>query len=327
MLKFPQTLSFIALFICFLSQSQGQVIRDEAGELGKNSKLQDADTLDGWKFNGFTALNFSQIALNNWAAGGTGSYSALATVQLGSRYRKGDLLWQNNLNLNYGLVKADGSELQKSDDRIEFISRLGYKAFGNWYYAGFASFRTQHNATFQDGQLVSNFMSPAWLQFALGLSYSKNEHFSFMIAPVAGKYTFVNDQRLADSGAYGVDGAVIDPVTFAVITPGKNFRPELGAYMFATASIDLMKNITLSTRLDLFNNYSDPNKPNRKNIDVNWETSINMKVNEFISASIFTHLIYDNDILITLPGGENKKGPRTQFKEVLGVGLSYKFGS
>jgi len=85
----------------------------------------------------------------------------------------------------------------------------------------------------------------------------------------------------------------------------------------------------LSTRIELFNNYSDNNKPNRKNIDVNWETFINLKVNKYIVVSIFTHLLYDNDILVSLDkngdGIFDTMGIRTQFKDVLGIGLSYQF--
>jgi len=77
--------------------------------------------------------------------------------------------------------------------------------------------------------------------------------------------------------------------------------------------------------VDLFSNYLH----NPQNIDVNWQVLINMKVNKFLSASITTHIIYDDDIMIPLDRNEDGitegKGPRTQFKEVLGVGLSYKF--
>ena len=53
-----------------------------------------------------------------------------------------------------------------------------------------------------------------------------------------------------------------------------------------------------------------------------------LKVNEFISATVNTHLLYDDDILIKVDegsGGEAIMGKRTQFKEVIGVGLTYKF--
>ena len=50
---------------------------------------------------------------------------------------------------------------------------------------------------------------------------------------------------------------------------------------------------------------------------------------KYISATVTTHLLYDHDIDIAVDtnddGITDKVGPRTQFKEVLGVGFSYKF--
>lgn len=300
-----------------------QSIKEQADAL---QKVDMPDTAIGWQYNGFFNLNFSQTSLNNWAAGGTGSYAILGVVNLGARYQRKNILWENNLYLNYGMVKADGSQIQKNDDRIEILSRLSRKAFKNWKYSAIVSFRTQFNATFSENMMVSNFMAPAWLQPAFGITYSKNKHFSFMIAPVAGKFTFVEEQRLADAGAYGVKAAVYDPISGALITPGKRFRHEIGAYMIVQANYDIAKNVNLQSRLDLFNNYSDQNKPNRKNIDVNWETRLTMKVNKFLTTTLFTHVIYDQDILINLADRPGQKGPRTQLKQVLGIGISYKFG-
>ena len=74
----------------------------------------------------------------------------------------------------------------------------------------------------------------------------------------------------------------------------------------------------------MFSNYLN----NPQNIDVNWETLIQFKVNKYISATLSTHLIYDDDIDIAVfddAGEQTGKGPRLQFKEVLGIGFAYKF--
>ena len=86
-----------------------------------------------------------------------------------------------------------------------------------------------------------------------------------------------------------------------------------------------MENITFQTKLDLFSNYLK----NPQNIDVNWENLVDLKVNRLISVSIFTHLVYDDDIDLIVDnqatGEPENKGPKVQFKETLGIGLSYKF--
>ena len=78
---------------------------------------------------------------------------------------------------------------------------------------------------------------------------------------------------------------------------------------------DLMENVNFSSKLELFNNYTDKNKDNAKKVDVNWENMLTLKVNKYITASISTQLLYDANVV-----------ERTQFKETIGVGFGYKFG-
>ena len=74
-----------------------------------------------------------------------------------------------------------------------------------------------------------------------------------------------------------------------------------------------------NTKLEAFSDYLK----NPERIDIDWQTGIAMKVNKWLSTNITTHLIYDDDVMIT--DNKGKKGPRTQFKEVLSVGVSFLF--
>jgi hypothetical protein len=157
------------------------------------------------------------------------------------------------------------------------------------------------------------------------MDFKPNDKFNLFIAPITGKVTIVNNQILADAGAFGVVKAVYDPITNLLVTPGKVVRTEFGGYLRMMAKFDIMKNINFQTQLDLFSNYLN----NPQNLDVNWSTLTAMKVNKYISATITTQLIYDHDINIAVDnnsdGVVDASGPRTQFKEVLAVGFSYKF--
>jgi hypothetical protein len=98
-----------------------------------------------------------------------------------------------------------------------------------------------------------------------------------------------------------------------------------------------MKNVNWSSRLDLYSNYLH----NPQNVDVNWSSLFSLKVNRFISASLDTELIYDDDVkFITYEKnadgsvktdpvtGEQvvlKRQARLQFKELLGIGFSMQF--
>ena len=89
---------------------------------------------------------------------------------------------------------------------------------------------------------------------------------------------------------------------------------------------DLAENVGFQTKIDLFSNYQN----NPQNIDVNWETLLTMKVNSWLSTTLTTQVIYDDDINIArdpedIAAGGPAAGPATQFKQALAVGLSYKF--
>jgi len=141
---------------------------------------------------------------------------------------------------------------------------------------------------------------------------------SFYLSPVTARWIIVNDQNLADAGAFGVDPAETDLTGNIIPGSGKTSQFELGAYFRFLFVKDIIKNVNLSTKLELFSDYLE----NPQNIDVNWDTMINMKVNEWISASFGLQMMYDDNTPIADKDG--KIGPRTQIKELLSVGLTYK---
>lgn len=295
------------------------------------------DTVKYWKKGGFTSVNVNQVSLSNWAAGGDNSFAVTALGNIFANYAKGKTSWDNSLDMGYGIIR-NGSvkEFRKNEDKIDFVSKFGHKAFhkGNWYYSALLNFKSQFRPGYNypnDSIWISTFLAPAFIMTAIGMDYKPNDYFSVFLSPATGKFTIVGDQRLADAGSFGVQKAIYDATTGALIKKGETFRPEFGAYISAKFQKDVMKNVNLKSKLDLFNNYTDKNKPNRKNIDVNWETTISMKVNKYIGVSLFSHLIYDHDINIdqfqTINGVQTKvgSGPRLQFKQVSGLGFSYKF--
>ena len=104
------------------------------------------------------------------------------------------------------------------------------------------------------------------------------------------------------------------------VESGETYRGEFGGFLKMMYKRGLMENIGFTTNLDLFSNYAN----NPGNIDVNWTTLIDMKVNDWFAASLGTQLIYDHDIDIAYDATDaTRVGPRVQFKEVLQVGLKY----
>ena len=262
------------------------------------------DTIKYWKTGGFSVLTFNQVSLSNWSAGGENALSTTAILNLFANYKKGEVIWDNSLDLGYGLMKNGGQGARKNEDKIELNSKLGYKAFGKVYYSALVNYRTQFAKGYNypnDSVVVSRFNAPGYITLSLGLDYKPNDYFSLFVSPATGRFTIVADKALSDSGAYGVER-------------GKKMRFEFGANLSAKFQKDIVKNINVVSKLTLFNNYTDKDKANRKNFDVNWEVMVNIKAGKYLTTTILTNLIYDQNVI-----------EKTQFKEVLGIGLSYKF--
>ena len=265
-----------------------------------------------WTSGGFGSLTFSQVQLDNWAGGGESSISINAIVNAFADYKKDRTTWENNLDLGYGLIRqGNNGSLQKSDDKIQFTTKAGYKIVnGNekWYYSALLDFRSQFDqgitkveladGTKQDS-VISKFMAPGYLTVGLGVDYKPNSKLSFNYIPLTGKFTFVMDQALADAGAYGVPA-------------GNKARGEIGSFFRAKYKDEVVKNVTIESRLELFANYV----VDFPTVDVNWQTAVNMKINSFMTASFNYQMIYDKDI-----SGE------IQNKSVFGVGLSHAIGA
>ena len=323
--------SILLLASTFSSFSQ-EVTKDDAAKVqAEIDKLKAvaADTAKAWKLGGVISINGQQVSLTNWSAGGNNSISLGVLVNVFAKYKKGKVTWDNNLELGYGVIKqGDNKQWWKNDDKIQFSTKFGRQIKKSWYATALGDFRTQFTDGFNypnDSVYISRFMAPGYALAALGFDYKPNDHFSAFIAPVTGKFTFVNDATLARAGAFGVQKEIsyTDSTGKHITQKYKTHREEFGAYLKLQYQTKVMENITFQTVLELFSNYMN----NPQNVDVNWTTLTTFKVNKFISATLATQLIYDDDIKVLRSTGDQKGtvGPDIQFKQVLGVGFTYKF--
>ena len=285
----------------------------------------DADT--SWKVRGDVSLMFSQSSFTNWAPGGENNITLNGFLNFYAGYLKGNNKWENLLGLAYGQTKTGEQDFRKNEDKIDFQSTYGYKASNKWYYSANFNFKSQFAEGFDyhddvdslQPEKISNFLAPAFISLGIGGEYRPKDYMSLYISPVTSRWIIVNDQDLADKGAFGVEEAAVDADGNIIPGTGKTSKFEFGAYFRFLFVKDIFKNVNLNTKLEMFSDYL--NKP--ENIDVNWDTQINMKVNSWLSAMFGLALVYDNDTPIVDKDG--KKGPRTQIKQLLSVGLSYNF--
>lgn len=284
-------------------------------ESGSNSE---SDTTY-WSVGGLNTITFSQVSLTNWAAGGQNSLSINGFSGTFWDFAKGRNTWESSLDMGYGVIRQGEDDLRKSDDKINFVTKYGHqvkKGDARWFFSALLDFKTQFTsggAKERPDSVISRFMAPGYLVVGLGMDYKPSKKLSFNYVPFTGKFTFVTDEKLSTLGAYGVD-------------PGKKFRAEVGSYLRIKFKDEIFQNVNLDSRLELFANYL----VNFGNIDVNWQNALVMKINKVLTANLFLHMIYDDDIKIEIDnngdGIIDEVGPRVQFKNVFGVGISYNFG-
>lgn len=321
---------FITLCIFSIQTLFAQVEKQATtATLSGDEKKKLEDTTDGWKFGGIGGLTFNQAGFKNWAAGGTNSFSLLFNARFFADYKKKNHLLQMWAAAEYGLqfTKGDLYKLRKNADRWEIFTKYGYRIHKPLYIATYADLRSQfansYNYTDTAKYVISRAAAPLIFEGAVGLDYVPNKYFSLFVSPLAAKVTYVSANDIAALNSFGN------------VFPSK-VKKEFGAVLIATYKQDFWKqNISILSVFKAYKNYlrsgADPfdatlpkeSKDHyRKNIDVDWQTTIGLKVNKFLSASVFTHLIWDNDV--TFPTSDpNFKTSKVQFRDIIGVGLTY----
>lgn len=229
------------------------------------------------------------------------------------------------MDVAYGLIRQGSQDLTKSDDRWEVGTKIGYQFKKKWDFNAFGTFRSQFSDGFDPENLalkISDIMAPGYLITGIGLNYKRNDWFSLNLSPLTAKITFIMDDSLAQQEIFNTEGVGTGKGKYGNDV-GSHIRNEFGAYAKITIQKEILTNITLSTQADFFSDYLH----NFGAIDVNWNLSLLMKVNQYISATITTNLIYDEDIAIVLDrddvGDATKIGSAVQFKETVGIGLTY----
>ena len=296
--------------------AQDATVKEMKDASGKTIAKDPNDTIPQvWKKGGLISINVNQGALSNWAAGGDKSSLSIASlVNLYAFYKKDKTIWDNNLDLAYGMVNTTSLGTRKADDRIDFLSKYGYQISPkNWYVGALFNFRTQFakGYSYPDGKppvMTSNFLAPGYILLSPNITYQPSDNFSFSISPATARWTIVSDNYLSSIGAFGVD-------------PGKTIKTEFGAFASASYKAKISETASYQGRLDLFSNYLH----NPQNIDVYFTNLILVKVTKLINVSLSLDMIYDDDVKTIDKDGVTPRGAKLQLKEMLGVGLAYRF--
>ena len=300
-------------------------IETEINELKKQLPVPVKPT---WTFKGNFSANIGQTMLSNWAAGGFSSFNFQAIGHAEANYAKGRHTWLNSIDARIGFVKNyDPSKdvdlpLFKNADQFLISSTYNYSMSekSQWSYAFLMNFGSQFIKTWDANNselLVSDFFAPAVLNISPGLTWKPKSYLTVFMTPASGQFNFVYNDFLIQraEGAFGNK-------------QNQNIRSEFGARVDAIFEKDIIKNLTLRSRLQLFNNFTrsdkDPAGNSRRwNVDITSQTDIFYKITKSIALNFSWLMIYDDDILIASKTGE--KRPILQIREAFGIGFTYGF--
>ena len=228
-------------------------------------------------------MGFSQMSLTNWAAGGYSSVALNAYINAFKTYEVKDMFWENRLQLAWGFINSFGENFKKSDDKIIFDSKYGYRAWNKVFFSTAFNFRSQFSNSFNyptaGKTLVSGPFSPAYFSLGVGLDYKPARPISINFSPLTSNLVIVTNELLRKKYGNRIDQPV---------------KLELGAQLKLDYKQQLSKDVAVASTLILFSDFLD----NPQNIKVNWDLFIDTKINKYFSANIRTNLLYDDNILI-----------------------------
>ena len=129
-----------------------------------------------WTYGGNGGLNLSQVSLSNWASGGENAVGFDVFLNYSANYKQKKHLWQNRIEMAYGLNQTETSGTKKTNDKIYFSSTYGYEMTKNLYLSALLNFNTQfakgYDYKTDPRTYISRFMSPAYLTTGLGLTWN-----------------------------------------------------------------------------------------------------------------------------------------------------------
>jgi hypothetical protein len=281
--------------------------------LGPATAAADDEPRPAWSRKITARVGFAQNALSNWEAGGTSSvaWTWLLETELAHRGRRHD--WQNDIALEYGLVKQQGEDLRKSVDRIEletvYTRRLDY--YVEPYAA--ASARTQFALGRDYGVDVdpddpdfefpetSRFADPLYLSQSLGVGRQFNEElrsrFGFSVREIITenfrRYGCTDEEREAIEDV-GTRDRACDPL-----------RVDTGLESVTQYQRSFEERTSLRSRLKLFFSFEQPDQ-----LDVHWRNEFTTELLDFVAFGFGLEMLYDKNVRDQL-----------QIKQVMTIGL------
>jgi hypothetical protein len=162
----------------------------------------------------------------------------------------------------------------------------------------FFNFKTQMDAGNDNNDLkISHFFSPAYFQLGPGMLWKKSNNLSVNFSPATSKLILVHKHFTEFGSSFGV-------------LQGDSSRFEFGASVTAYYKLNIMANVSIENRLNLYSNYID----DPQNVDIDYQMNVVMRINKYLSANVALQTIYDDNSVQAV-----------QVREIFGIGANYGF--
>lgn len=260
-----------------------------------------------WTHKGNGYMQFTQNYISdNWYKGGESTNAMLAGLALEANFDDRQRLeFENKLELKLGFITAPSDTVHKyktNADLFRLNSKLGVKAFKNWYYTLAAEFKTQFFGNYRTNtnDLISAFLSPAQLDVTLGMDFKqnkKNYSLSLLTSPLAYSLTYINNDDIVDPGAFNVE-------------QGHRTAHLFGSKFTGNLTWKIIPSVVWESKLEYFTTYDK--------VIASWENTFNFVLNRYLSTKLFVHARYDDGVTLT----EDNKS-YFQLQELLSLGLNY----
>lgn len=260
-----------------------------------------------WTHKGNGYMQFTQNYISdNWYKGGESTNAMLAGVTLEANFDDRQRLeFENKLEMKLGFITAPSDTVHKyktNADLFRLNSKLGVKAFKNWYYTLSAEFKTQFfgNYSTNTNDLISAFLSPAQLDVALGMDFKQNKQnfsLSLLASPLAYSFIYIGNDKIIDLTSFNVK-------------QGHRTANLFGSKFTGNLTWKIIPSVVWESKLEYFTTY--------ETVIASWENTFNFVLNRYLSTKLFVHARYDDGVTLT----ETNRS-YFQLQELLSLGLNY----
>ena len=228
------------------------------------------------------------------------------------RYITEHVLWNNELESKLSVYNAEKDSVHRyriADDLLRLHSNYGLRAWNKVYYTLDAELRTQLLQSHRENResVQSDFLAPFTINVGLGMRYDysmKSQkvygrafNFAINVAPISYTYrgTRREDIELARHG----------------LSPEEPWYQRIGSTVNSTWQWKVNMNLTWTSRLYFNTSY--------KNVEVEWENTLDMALTRYFSTRFNLNLRYD-DAVRPYPGWHRY----LQYNELLSFGFNYR---